>query len=91
MAEGEAHLLLPCLRPRDLEGALRLSAAAETRLAVTVNGRPVADLLVGVEARDFTVRIPAETLFRGDNDLSLAAVGVSEARVGLERFTFRAM
>jgi hypothetical protein len=44
-----------------------------------------------VEARDFTVRIPAATLFRGDNDLSLAAVGGREPRIGLERFTMRAM
>lgn len=91
MAGGEAHLLLPCLRPRDLEAALRLSAPRETRLAVAVNGRPVGDLLVGPVARDLVVRVPASTLFRGDNDFRLTAVETKEPGVRIARFTFRAM
>jgi hypothetical protein len=91
MTAREAHILLPCLAPRDLEGTLRLSAPQEARLAVTVNGRPLADLLVGPESRDLVVRVPASTLFRGDNDLGLAAVGPREPGTRIERFAFRAM
>jgi hypothetical protein len=72
-------------------GTLLLSAPQETRLAVRVNGRPVADLLVGTESRDLGVHVPASTLFRGDNDLSFAAVGAKAPGVRLVRFTFRAM
>jgi hypothetical protein len=91
MSGSEAHLLLPCFKPRDLEMALRLSAPREARLAVTINGRPVADLLVGPGSRDLAVGVPASTLFRGDNDLCFTAVGTKEPGVRIVRFTFRAM
>jgi hypothetical protein len=86
----EAHILLPCLTPRDLKGVFSLRATRPTRLAVTVNGRPVADILVERVAGAIEFRIPRETLFRGDNDLSLAVVGDPKGQVALERFSVRA-
>ena len=91
MRNAGAHLLLPCLRSRDFEGTLGLIAPREVRIAVAVNGRPVADLLVGPESRESVVRVPASTLFRGDNDLSFTAVGTKEPEVRLVAFRFRAM
>jgi hypothetical protein len=88
MAAREATLLLPCLRPRDLSAAMTLEAARETRVGLRVNDRPVADLLVGPDAGEWTVEIPARVLFRGDNALTLRTE--SEAPlVHLSRFTIR--
>jgi hypothetical protein len=90
MGGPEAHLLLPCLTPRDLSAAFTLRAGAATRLAVSVNGRPVADVLVKPEAGVFEFQIPRAVLFRGDNDLSIAIVGDTRGRVAVERFAIRA-
>jgi hypothetical protein len=90
MAAPVAHILLPCFTPRDLSATLTLRAKAPTRLAVSVNGRPVADVLVEPVAGAFAIRIPQGALFRGDNDLSLAVVGDASGRVAVERFAMRA-
>ncbi|MFI5183055.1 MAG: hypothetical protein ACHQNV_01555 [Vicinamibacteria bacterium] len=89
MASREATLLLPCLRPRELSAALTLDAPRETRLSVRVNDRPVADLLVGPDAREWAVGIPAAVLFRGDNVLTLRAAESETPLVRLCRFTIR--
>jgi hypothetical protein len=90
MEGPEAHMLLPCLTPRDLRAVVTLRGEAETRLAVSVNGRPVADLLVEPAARELEVRIPRAALFRGDNDLSLSIVGAAGTAVTLESFSIHA-
>jgi hypothetical protein len=89
MAGREATLLLPCFRPRNLELTLSLDAPRDERLAVRVNQRPVGDVLATPESRETVVRIPEAVLFRGDNALTLAALGSAEPRVRLRRFTIR--
>lgn len=90
MQGREASLVVPCLQPRDLEVQLAFDAAAETRLGVRVNGKPVADLLVGAGRAESVLRLPANLLFRGDNILSLVAAGPQGPRVRLLGFTLRA-
>jgi hypothetical protein len=89
MAAREAALLIPCFRPRDLSAVLTLEAPRETRLAVRVNGRPVADLLVGPDARELAVGIPSGALFRGDNALTFRATESETPLARLRRFTIR--
>lgn len=89
MAAPEATLLLPCFRPRDLSALLSLDAERETRVEVRVNGRPVGDLLVGTEAHDLALSIPATLLFRGDNALTLRALESDPAHPRLRRFRIR--
>jgi len=89
MAAREAGLLLPCFRPRNLDALLTLDAPRTTRLGVMVNGRPVADLVVGPEAQDLRVGIPAGVLFRGDNILAFRAADSDTPLVRLRRFTIR--
>jgi len=74
-----ATLIVPCLRPRDLDLELAVSAPAGTRLALALNGTPVGEAAVG-PAR---LRLPARLLFRGDNSLALERAG--EAAVALTR------
>src|SRR5262249_38412737 len=59
-------LLLPCLRPRDVEVRLTLDAAEGERLDLSVNGRPI-----GEWRPDRAALVPAALLFRGDNVLTL--------------------
>lgn len=89
MATREATLLLPCFRPRDFSAALTLDAPREARIEVGINGHPVADLLVGTEARTRVVPIPGRLLFRGDNALTLRASESEKPLVRLCRFTIR--
>jgi hypothetical protein len=88
MEAREATLLLPCFTPRNLSAVITLEAPRETRIGLRLNDRPVADLLVGPGASEWTVGLPAGVLFRGDNTLTLRAD--SEAPlVRLRRFTIR--
>jgi hypothetical protein len=89
MAAREASLILPCFRPRDLDALLTLDAVRTTRLGVTVNGRPVADLVVGPAVQELHVGIPAGILFRGDNILAFRAADSDASPVRLRRFVIR--
>ena len=73
MQEGRASLLVPCLRPRELEAALRLDAPAPRPVEVLVNGRRLGERIVGPSGDEAAFRVPAEALFRGDNVLTLSA------------------
>jgi hypothetical protein len=73
MQEARASLLVPCLRPRELEAVLRLDAPSPRAVEVLVNGRRLGERIVGPSGIESVVRVPAEALFRGDNVLTLAA------------------
>jgi hypothetical protein len=73
MQEGRASLLVPCLRPRELEAVLRLDAPSPRPVEVLVNGRSLGVRVVGPSGDEAVVRMPAEALFRGDNVLTLSA------------------
>jgi len=88
MEGSQASLLLPCFVPRDLVADLSLDAPAEARIAVQANGRPVGDLLAGLDLKGATLRIPRAVLFRGDNALTLTSLGPSP-RLRLVRFSIR--
>ena len=83
MHEASASLLVPSLRPRDLDLGLETETPAGVRLAIAINGRPVGETAPG--GGRTVVRIPAATLFRGDN---LATVSSSDGAPGarLRRF-----
>jgi hypothetical protein len=73
MQEATASLLVPCLRPRELEAALRLDAPSPRRLELLVNGRRVGERRADPAGGEAVVRLPADALFRGDNVLTLSA------------------
>jgi hypothetical protein len=73
MQESRASLLVPALRPIDLDATLALVAAREATLELLLNGTLVGELRIGRERRDALVRLPARLLFRGDNLLTLIA------------------
>jgi len=73
MHEAAGSLLVPCVRPRELEAALRLDAPSPRRVEVSLNGRPLGRRVVGPGVVDELVRLPADALFRGDNILTLSA------------------
>jgi hypothetical protein len=73
---GDSSLLLPSLRPRDLQVTLALDLAEGERLDVLVNGRPAGQWRAGQP-----VVVPAALLFRGDNLLTLhGRAGVTRLR-----------
>jgi hypothetical protein len=71
MQEGRATLILPCIRPRDLDLELMTQAPEGATLTVAVNGRPVGKTAPG--AGRLVVPLPAALLFRGDNLVTLAS------------------
>jgi hypothetical protein len=73
MQEDRASLLVPCLRPRELEAVLRLDAPGPRPVEVLVNGRSLGERIVGTSGDEAVVRVPAEALVRGDNVLTLSA------------------
>ena len=73
MREGRASLLVPCLRPRELEAVLRLDAPSPRPVELLVNGRRLGERIVGTSGDEVAVRVPADALFRGDNVLTLSA------------------
>lgn len=73
MRETRASVVVPCLRPRDLDVFIVADAPREDRVEVQVNGTRVGELGVGTEPRETAFRIPAALLFRGDNRLSFVA------------------
>jgi hypothetical protein len=72
MREARASILLPVLRPRELEAALRLDAPSPRPVELLVNGRSLGERIVGA-AGEAVVRLPPDALFPGDNALTLAA------------------
>jgi hypothetical protein len=75
MQEARASLLVPCLRPRELEAALRLEAPSPRPVELLVNGRSLGERIVGPGGDEAVVRLPRDALFRGDNRLTLSAPG----------------
>lgn len=75
MQEARASLLVPCLRPRELEAALRLDAPSPRPVELFVNGRRLGEGIVGSPGAEVVVRLPSDALFRGDNVLTLSAPG----------------
>ncbi|HEY2946365.1 MAG TPA: hypothetical protein VGN09_28290 [Vicinamibacteria bacterium] len=73
MQEPRASLVVPCLRPRELEAVLRLEATSPRPIEVVVNGRRLGQRTVGPAGDEAVVRLPADALFRGDNVLTLSA------------------
>ena len=71
MQEGQATLIAPCFRPRELDLELVTEAPAGMRLAVAVNGRPVGETPSG--GGRAVMRLPAAALFRGDNVVTLSS------------------
>jgi len=74
MQGREATILLPCLRPQDLDVRIALDAPSPVRLIATVDGRPVGDALVTPDGSEALARVPAALLVRGDNLVELAAL-----------------
>jgi hypothetical protein len=71
MQQGRATLILPCLRPRDVEVELVTEAPEGAKLTVAVNGRTVGETSSG--GGRLVVPIPAALLFRGDNVVTLVS------------------
>jgi hypothetical protein len=67
-----ADLVLPVWRPRAVEVLLRL-AAPDRLIEVSANGRPVGAVLADADGSARLVILPAETLRRGDNVITLRA------------------
>ena len=85
MHEAAASLLMPILRPRDLDLELVTEAPADVRLAIAVNGRPVGETAAGGRT---VVTVPAALLFRGDN---LATLSSPDGGPGARLRLFRLM
>lgn len=80
MQQGQATLIVPCFRPRDVDLELLTESPAGERLTVSVNGRAVAETPPG--AARTVVPVPAALLFRGDNVVTLASpTGAGGARL----------
>lgn len=73
MQSDRATLLIPALRPTDLEVLFAVDAPREALLELRLNGSPVGELHVGRDRRETAFRLPAAMLFRGDNLLQLVA------------------
>jgi hypothetical protein len=67
MHEGAAGVLLPVLRPLDLELRLRMFAPIAETLTLSVNGHPLGSWHADTTAPEQAFRVPARLLFRGDN------------------------
>ncbi|HEY7511042.1 MAG TPA: hypothetical protein VIG50_12360 [Vicinamibacteria bacterium] len=79
-----AELIVPVLRPRDLDLTLALAAPDGAGGALTLNGRPVGSWAAAT-ARSW--RLPAAALVRGDNVLAIAVAGAPPPQVRLDRVT----
>jgi hypothetical protein len=79
MHEATASLIIPSLRPRDLDLELVTEAPADGRVGIAVNGRAVGE--TGPGGGPIVVRIPASLLFRGDNVVTLSSGGGAGARL----------
>jgi hypothetical protein len=86
-ASHRAGLLIPCLESRDLDVVLRLSANEPGLVGFRINGQPLDPLLLGTLEVRHSVRLPADTLFRGDNRLDLTVS--SPRRIRLHSWAIR--
>jgi hypothetical protein len=89
MRATRSSLLLPCLRPQDLQAVVVLHARREARLAVFVNDQAVGDVHAGPDPPESVVEIPAEVLFRGDNVVTLVTRGGLPGLIRLRRLCYR--
>jgi hypothetical protein len=89
MREAQARLLLPCLRPVDLEARFVLESSVEVQLAVFLNGGRVGNAAAGPGGRRSVVALAQAALFRGDNVLTLAAKRAAPDPVKLRELTYR--
>jgi hypothetical protein len=88
MHQARASLLLPVMEPRALEVEIHVQAPRRTVLDAAVNGRIVGTWAVEGDSAPRSLSVPADALFRGDNELTLAARdGAEGAR--LRRVTYR--
>lgn len=70
---GQGSFLLSCLTPRDLDMVVTVDNPEPLTLAVSSNDQPIGQVALGASARNrFVVRVPAHTLFSGDNVVTLA-------------------
>jgi hypothetical protein len=87
MHASSATLLLPVLAPADLEMRLRVMSPSPQTLAVSVNGGPLGSWLADATEAEPAFRIPARSLFRGDNLVTLTSPeGGRSARLLEARF-----
>jgi hypothetical protein len=89
MEGQEATLIVPALRPRELEVQLTLRSAEPTTLALGLNGQLLGRLEVAAEPRSHVLTLPADRLFRGDNLLTLGRGDAGGAAVLLSMFSVR--
>jgi hypothetical protein len=89
MSGQTASLVLPCLRPRDLELTLAMSTVAAARLGIRINAQAVATVSLEQGFGRYSVSIPAASLFRGDNEILLVAPADLPRGVRLHSFTVR--
>lgn len=66
-----ANLLVPVLTPRDVAMTLAFVTPMASPVSVAVNGKEVGELRLGSEATIANLTLPAPSLFRGDNVVSL--------------------
>jgi hypothetical protein len=73
--EREATILLPCLVPEDLTLRLALSAPGTSPFAVAfgLNGARLGEATVSGDRGEFSFLVPRESLFRGDNVLTVSS------------------
>jgi len=80
MTATEAVLLLPVRAPRALGLELELEADVAVAVAVALNGAPIGSVAAGPGVVRSRLRLAARSLFRGDNQLTLARTDASEVR-----------
>jgi hypothetical protein len=73
MHEAAAGVLLPVLRPVDLELSLRMMAPYAETLTLAVNGQPLGSWHADPTAPEQAFRVPARLLFRGDNVVTITS------------------
>lgn len=80
MTAPEAVLLLPVRAPRALGLELALEADAAVVVAVALNGAPIGSVRAGPGVVRSKLRLPARSLYRGDNLLTLVRADAGEVR-----------
>jgi hypothetical protein len=86
MEAARATVLLPVFAPRPLQIVVRWTAPLPMSISVHVNGHPVGRHAVGAEPGEVAIAVPAEALFRGDNQVTFDAPSPG---LRLARLTYR--
>jgi hypothetical protein len=89
MRSAQASLLLPCLRPRDLDLVLTLDSREAEQVEIFVNGQRLGAQRLGAEGTPWVLRVPAAWLFRGDNLVTLRRASDSHFGPRLLAFALR--